>query len=174
METAGAQLQPRYMRELAATPVVVLQALRKSFSAHHGDVRMEFRGAHAQVSIAPQDARWWSPWLTIEVVERDANHARIEGRFGSNPAFFTLWMMSLASALVISFSVGVFATIQAIVGESATIATCVFAFATLTSFVLAGLPLLGQHYARNQLQRINDRLEECYTSIAVSAETPPE
>lgn len=165
METAGAKLQPRYSRDIAASPEVVLQTLRNSFSADGGDVRMEFRGAHVQVSVAPEDARWWSPWLTIEVLQRDDDHAQIIGRFGSNPAFFTLWMMSLASFLVISFSLGCFAATQYFIGQSPLLAACAFGFCTLVCFVLAGLPLLGQHYARHQLQTINDQLEACYATI---------
>lgn len=170
METAGAKLQPRYSRDIAASPELVLQTLRKAFSPHAGDVRMEFRGAHAQVSVAPEVGRWWSPWLTIEVEARDDDHAHIVGRFGSNPAFFTLWMMSLASSLVIAFSVGCFAAIQFFVGESPTLALWGFGFVTMVCFVLAGIPLVGQHYARDQLQLINDRLEECFSGITQTAE----
>lgn len=126
---------------------------------------MEFRGAHAQVSVAPEQARWWSPWLTLEVIQRDDGLSRLVGRFGSNPAFFTLWMMSLASSLVVTFSVAFFAAIQWYVGESPMIALCGFAIGTVACFALAGLPLLGQHHARAQLQLINDRLEECFRTI---------
>lgn len=173
METAGAKLQPRYSRDIAASPETVLQSLRRTFSAHEGAVRMEFRGAHAQVSVAPQTARWWSPWLTIEVEPRSENHAHIIGRFGSNPAFFTLWMMSLASFLIITFSVSCFAAIQFFVGESPTIAICVAGIGTFVCFALAGLPLVGQHYARDQMQLINDKLEETFQTIA-QAEREPE
>ena len=164
METAGAKLQPRYSRDIDASPEVVLQTLRARFSANEGDVRMEFRGAHAQVSVAPGQARWWSPWLTIEVEPRGEQQAHIVGRFGSNPAFFTLWMMTLASALVTTFSLAVFAAVQYFLGESPT-ACWAFGVGTIVCFVLAGLPLLGQHYARGQLQLINDQLEECFAAI---------
>lgn len=164
METAGAKLQPRYSRDVSASPEAVLQALRTSFSAHEGDVRMEFRGAHAQVSVPPERARWWSPWLTIEVEPCDNEHARIIGRFGSNPAFFTMWAMGLASFLVLACAAATFAYAQHMAKQPPT-ALWVFGLATSVSFVLAGIPLLGQHYARDQLQLINDKLEECYATI---------
>jgi hypothetical protein len=169
METAGAKLQPRYSRDIAASPEAVLQALRKNFSVHEGDVRMEFRGAHVQVSVPPTQARWWSPWLTLEVEPRDGDlpdseHAHIVGRFGSNPAFFTMWAMGLASFLVLACASATFAFAQYIAKQSPT-ALWAFGFATLISFALAAIPLLGQHYARNQLQLINDKLEECYATI---------
>lgn len=163
METAGAKLQPLYSRDIAMSPEVVLQSLRGHFSADTGEIRMEFRGAHAQVSVAPEEARWWSPWLTIEIEPNDAQ-TRISGRFGSNPAFFTLWMMSLASALALTGGAVIFAVAQYFSNESCS-ALWAVAIGTAVSFALAGLPLLGQHYARHQLQLINDKLEECYRSI---------
>ncbi len=163
MPTAAAELQPRYFRDLSCDAETVLRALREQFSADAGPIRMEFRGAHAQVSIAPEDSRWWSPWLTFEVIEDDG-HTHVEGRFGSKPAFFTLWMAGLAMSLISTFGAGIFAYSQYTADQAPT-GLWGFAIGTVLCFALAGLPLLGQDRARQQMRAINDALEECYQAI---------
>ncbi len=160
MNVARAVLQPRYRRELSASAEDVLQTLRTHFAHDHGHVRMTFRGAHAQVSIAPENARWWSPWLTIEVLRANTD-AVVDGRFGSNPAFFTMWAFALGASLLVTLGLTLFGLVQWQLGESLTILT--FAgVAGVCSFALAALPLVGQERARGQMQHINDALEACY------------
>lgn len=163
MAATGAELQPHYHRELSCAPETVLQALRERFSADSGAVRIEFRGEHAQVSVDPADSRWWSPWLTFDVLE-DEDGTVIEGRFGSKPAFFTLWMAALALALILALGAAIFAYSQYVAEQSPT-GLWGFGIGTVLSFALAGLPLLGQDRARGQMQAINDALEECYVAL---------
>ena len=164
MPTAAAELQPRYFRDLECDAESVLQALRRDFKAESGAIRIEFRGAHAQVSVCPEDSRWWSPWLTFEVIEEEG-HAHIEGRFGSKPAFFTMWMAALALSLICTFGAAIFGYSQYVAEQSPMAGIVAFGIGTVLCFALAGLPLLGQGRARTQMRKINDALEDCYRVV---------
>lgn len=146
----SAEIRPRFHRTSPLAPEAVL----KRFSDRADqDFQCAVLGDHVQISVAPEAAHLYSPWLTFEV--RDAESGSVlEGRFSSNPTFFTMYAAALAAVLLLTLGFGIFGMAQSSLGQNAW-GLWAWPVGLVLFAVLLSVPFLGQRLSRDQLERMN-------------------
>ncbi|MBT9558639.1 MAG: hypothetical protein IV100_21595 [Myxococcales bacterium] len=120
------------------------------------------RADHLVLTFKPEHRHFWSPWLNLDVDQREATDGavitRITGRFSPHPTVWTGFAFSYLGLGVLAFFSSIFAYSQRSLGGTPTGLWGLLACAVL-AVVLLWSSWVGQRLARDQMIELRRLLE---------------
>lgn len=152
---SGVEVRPRFVRTSPLGANVVLER----FSRGGGEFDCAVLGDHVQVSVPDDQAHLYSPWLSFEV-RPEAEGSILDGRFSSNPTFFTMYAATLAAVILLTVGFGIFGAAQSTLGQEPW-GLWAWPIGGVLSAALFSVPFLGQRMSRDQLERMHSFVARC-------------
>lgn len=163
--TARPRPQRPRMRPLFEVPVrasgpAVLDAIRRGLAEEGCRVAGFVLRGHAELTTRPGEAHFWSPYLSLEVVERDDGARCLKGRFAPEPNVWILFM-SLYGMLGMAALAGlVYGASQALVNEAPWALLGAPAALALMAFTY-GAAFIGQGLGAEEMYRLRSFVDDC-------------
>lgn len=147
------QIRPRFEQDAQGTAETVIARFK-----HCDDPRFvcAILGEHIQISMNPEEAHLWSPFLTLEVNEVDGR-TQVSGRFSSSPEFFTMYLFSMGIVILSTLGFGTVGLSQWMLGMDAW-ALWSIPIGVALIVGLWAVPFVGQRLAHEQLEAMHARV----------------
>ena len=114
---SSAKMRPTFLLESEMSSEDVMRRLRASLKQSAEDYVGQLTRNHAMISISESKRHFWSPWMHIEVRDKQPV-SEIFGRFSPHPTIWTGIMFSYLSLTVLGFFALIWGVSQQLAGES--------------------------------------------------------
>ena len=164
------------MRPLFEVPVraqgpAVLDAIRRGLGGEGCRVSGSVLRGHAELTTRPGEAHFWSPYLSLEVAERDDGTRWVKGRFAPEPNVWILFM-SLYGMLAMGALAGlIYGASQALVHELPWALLGAPAALALMAFTY-GAAFIGQGLGAEEMYRLRSFVDDCVEAAEREAPSP--
>ncbi len=110
---------------------------------------------HVNLHVHERERHFWSPWLSLEIVERDGGGAVVRGRFGPHPSIWTAFVFTHFLVLVLGLFGTAYGYAQHVIEEPAWALWCAPGAVFLHAFVF-GAEFIGKGLGSEQMFQIRD------------------
>jgi len=165
-------MRPRFQVELPHTGTAFLDQLRDDLTQSDECQGNVFR-RHAMLQPRAGERIFWSPYLNLEVRERDDGAHIVCARFSPHPSVWTAFMATYAALGFAALAGLVYGGSQAMLGHSPWALLVAPISLALAGFVY-GAAFIGQGLGAEQmyeLRAVVDRAVQACSGTAASAET---
>jgi hypothetical protein len=111
-------------------------------------------GNHLMLVIPPSRRHFWSPWLHLEVHDRD-DGSRVKGRFSPNPSVWTGFMLTYIALATLIFFAAMFGVSQWLMNKPPS-ALMLMGIPLMIGIIMYWSSLIGQRIAHEQMQELYD------------------
>lgn len=158
-------VRPRFERELPCDRDAFFARARERAEAPDSPFRFVALGAHAEVRVREEMAHFWSPRLTLEVLDGPEGRPVLGGLYGPSPEVWTLFLAVYAFLFFSALFGGLLGISQLFVGQSPWGLLCVPAAVFLAAVPYAA-SLVGQRLAAEQMDLLRTFLDEALAAAA--------
>ena len=146
-------IRPTFEHPLELTEAQTIAALSAAFEADRVHP-FQIQGKHILVTVPPAARHFWSPYLSMEVDEREHGTV-LHGRFSPKPTIWTGFMLSYIALTTAGCFGLMFGGSQMIVGHSPALAFLLAVFFLLAALGMYLASQIGQKLARAQMAELH-------------------
>jgi uncharacterized integral membrane protein len=150
-------MQPTFVIELAVPADIATAKLRDAITSEELRDHAQSAGSCLDFLVEPEQQRFWSPHLSVQVSETSDEHSELYCRFSPRPEIWTMFMAIYAVIIALIFISTIYAYVQWFMGDR----PWSLAMVPLGIIIIAGLhsaSLIGQRLSSDQMQMLRDRL----------------
>lgn len=125
----------------------------------NADYQGQFAGDHAMISIVESKRHFWSPWMHLEIRERESGRI-VFGRFSPHPSIWTGFMFAYLAIAVIVFFATMFGISQQLSAQTPW-AYYVIPGGGLLAIILWFAAKTGQNLAQQEMRQMKAKVEAC-------------
>jgi hypothetical protein len=151
-------MRPTFTVELPVGADEAIEQICQSLQANSSGGRSIFSGRNAELFVADQDRRIWSPRLSIQV-EDSQGGCILHGRFAPRPEIWTFLMFLYFLTVTIVFFGVMLGCAQLMIGE-AVWGLWAAAAGVLIIVGLHAASLIGQRLGNDQMEQLRKRLDD--------------
>ena len=139
------RLRPTFDVHVERPPDDTMRAIREVMESAPGSRRCKSKGRCAELFIADEDRKLWTPYLSVQAEDEPDGSTRLHGRFAPYPEVWTFFMFAYGVGWFAVLFGGAFGYAQWVSGESAW---------GLWGVAVGGVVVLGLHIVSALGQRL--------------------
>ena len=164
-------MQPAFVLEVPLNADDLMPRIRKAVQTPEIQPNTASAGACIDFKVAPDERRFWSPHLNVQVGDIDGDEpsgSELHCRYSPRPEVWTMFMAIYLVASCLIFAAAIFGYVQWILGES----PWALFLIPLLALIILGLhfaSLIGQSWSSDQMDELRSRLDQ---TLALALERP--
>jgi hypothetical protein len=149
-------LRPRFKMEIQEAQEALLKRFRENLSDPDCKYCSKIVDGHVVIDVPEDDNHFWSPQLSLEVVEEGPEKSVVKGLFGPKPQVWTLFMFFHFAVAVAFITFSVMAYVQYSLDRNYTFAlTMVFVLPAIW-VLMYFIGRLGKRTGKVQMEELHD------------------
>jgi hypothetical protein len=151
------ELRPRFKRSVKLKSAEVMERIRSYDQLPQGVVDVTIVDMHVTFSILTQEQHYWSPQLSLEIVEEEQG-TLIKGLFGPQPKVWTMFMFLYGGLALVGLFGLMYGMVQWSLGMPAT-ALWILLAAVILEIVCFLIARTGKQLAHEQMLQLQEQLD---------------
>ena len=164
-------MRPVFEVSLRTTGSAVLEEIRRALGRKDALVDGSVLRGHAEITTRRAEAHFWSPHLSLEVIERDDGAWALKGRFAPEPNVWILFLGIYGILGMIGLGALMYGVSQWMVRESPWALWGVPASIALVAFTY-GAAFIGQGLGAEEMYRLRSFVDGCVEAARRAPEVP--
>ena len=152
-------IRPTFEHAVCMDQEELIARLRSAFEGHDEHYPNQIRGPHIVVTVPRRERRFWSPWLTMEVMSAEPGII-LHGRFSPKPSIWTGFMLCYITLGTSGFFAMIVGLSKALMGSSGVLWDILGAGLILVALGLYVSSQIGQRLAHDQMTMLHDLVRE--------------
>jgi hypothetical protein len=156
-------MRPVFEVELRAPGPAVLAEIRRALDRGRTRVDGAVLRGHAELTTHRDEAHFWSPHLSLELIDRGDGAWAVKGRFAPEPNVWILFMSVYGILAMAAIAGLMYGTSQALVGEKPWALLGAPAGLALMAFTY-GAAFIGQGLGAEEMYQLRSFVDDCVSA----------
>ncbi len=161
-------IRPTFEHAACMSRDELLEKLQNQFDNHACRCPYQVVGSHMVVTVPREQRRFWSPWLSLEVVDAQPGVV-LHGRFSPKPAIWTAFMFLYITLITSGCFALMFGISKAIMNQSGLSWDIFGGILFLVALGLYVSSQVGQRLAHDQIELLHDLVRQ---GLGIEAHKP--
>jgi hypothetical protein len=153
-------MRPTFEVPLRAPGPAVLTQIRGRLGREGSRVEGSVLRGHAELTTRRAEAHFWSPYLSVEVIDHGDGAWGLKGRFAPEPNVWILFMSAYGILAMGALAGLMYGASQALVGETPWALAAAPAALALMAFTY-GAAFIGQGLGSEEMYRLRSFVDDC-------------
>lgn len=158
------QMRPTFAISMPMPARQAADTIRAKIQEHNLQACTRSKGLVAEFFVEPEDCRYWSPQLSLQLHDTEPGQSQLFARFSPRPEVWTLVMFVYSFAVCIIFAASIWGYAQWMLG-SRPWALLLIPLSLLAIALLHLASLIGQQWSSDQIELLRSRLDLVLSSI---------
>ncbi|MEZ6092199.1 MAG: hypothetical protein R3C05_30205 [Pirellulaceae bacterium] len=158
------QMRPTFAISMPFTARDAADKIRTEIRRHNLQHCTRSKGVVAEFFVEPEDCRYWSPHLSLQLHDTEPGQSQLFGRFSPRPEVWTLVMFVYAFSVFIMFAASIWGYAQWMLGARPW-ALLLIPLSILVIGLLHVASLIGQSWSSDQIELLRRRLDLVLSAV---------
>ena len=157
------KMQPSFTMRLSVSADEAMKSIQATIKQAGAEFHAKAVGHCADFAVPPNEARFWSPHLSIQVYESEKG-CELIGRFSPRPQIWTAFMFFYLVMVFMMSGAAIFAYVQWFMGHTPW-ALILIPVGLFTIIGLHAASLIGQSLSEDQMETLRGQLDRAIAVI---------